>query len=999
MTDALRKVKQYEKHLEENRYRKEIPVENVLVANADYKTSNEPPKAEQFRPLNGDGTWGTGKDSHAWFHFTLSAAGENTFLRVRTDKEGWDAGNPQFIVYLNGKIRQGADTNHTEILLDAGKETDVYLYGYTGPAIEQAKLFLSVVELNPAVNELYYDILYPLQMLNYLNPESGEYAEILQYLYTAVSKLDWITQDGLTASAKVAHDYLNTEFYNGYCKKQNATVVCIGHTHIDCAWLWTLRQTKEKVQRSFATVLELMKRYPEYKFMSSQPLLYENLKEGAPELYEEVKARVKEGRWEPEGAMWVEPDCNLPSGESLVRQILFGKGFFKQEFGVDNRVLWLPDVFGYSAALPQILKKSGVDWFVTSKISWNDTNQMPCDTFLWKGIDGTGINSYFLTAQRDNGGHTVKHTTYVGKTDAQMISGTYKRYRQKNLNNEVLLTFGFGDGGGGPTAEHLELLRRSEKGVPGSPDTKIGFAGDFLRRLEKKIENNPQLPTWQGELYLEFHRGTYTTQAKNKRNNRKGEFLLQNAELYSVIDKRLHKTAYPVDALHKGWKTLLTNQFHDIIPGSSIREVYEQCDKDYAEVFASGNGILNDVFARIASSVAEKEGYVAFNPNGFASDFPMQADGKTVLPKKAVACKGYSVVNEFETENHIRIQGKKVTTDRFEITFDANWQICSLYDRLADREVIRKGAVGNELRIYADRPDDYDAWEWQIYSRDEYRVLTDVSTVKTVEDGVRKGIQVTRKFQKSTLVQTIWFYDSLEKIDFETKVDWHETHLMLKTAFPVDVNSDFATYEIQFGNTRRPTHFNTEWDMAKFEVCGHKYADLSDGGYGVSLLNDCKYGYDIHDGVMQLSLLRSPTYPDPKADQGEMLCTYSLVPHIGDFASSRTVELAYDLNQPIRVVRATGKTTSVPVTYSVVKADQPNVLCDTVKEAEDGNGTVLRFYECKNKRQNATFTLGIPAKKVFLCDLMENEIEELPLNGNTISCPVKGFEILTVKVL
>ncbi len=996
MRTELRKINQYQKILGERRYCSREDVREITSCPCDYKTGNTPPPASSFSGFSNGDSWGSGKDSHAWFHLTLTDIQENTVLLVLTDKKGWDAGNPQFLAYVNGEIRQGLDTNHLELRLDVGKN-DIYLYGYTGPDIESAKLFLSVARVDTDAAELFYDIQYPLEMLDYLGEESGEYAEILQYLYRAVSMLDFNDPDAYGPSVRAAHEFLRTEFYGNYCTPQKATTVCIGHTHIDCAWLWTLRQTREKAQRSFATVLELMKRYPEYRFMSSQPLLYQDLKEEAPELYRQICERIREGRWEADGAMWVEADCNLSSGESLVRQVLYGKRFFRDEFGVESHILWLPDVFGYSAALPQILRKSGVDWFVTSKISWNDTNQVPYDTFLWKGIDGTPVNTYFLTAQKDKGQPSVRHTTYVGKTDAQMIAGTYKRYHQKNLNNEVLLTFGFGDGGGGPTAEHLELARRGSCGIPGSPNARIGFAGEFLERLERKMEGNPQLPVWQGELYLEFHRGTYTTQAHNKKNNRKGEFLYQNTELLSVVAGDLFGLPYPKEQMEKGWKILLTNQFHDIIPGSSIREVYEQCDIDYAEAFAIGEKISSAAEEKIAAAVDASDGYVVWNPNGFRTEGVAKLNGKTVITPP-VAPKGYTVTKAFRTGNHIQIDGKTVQTDRYRVVFDDNWQMVSLYDRENDREVLTPGCVGNELRIYADYPDSYDAWEWQAYSRDSYKTIDSVSGATVVDDGARRGIRLVRHFGKSTITQTVWFYDTLGKIDFETCVDWHQRHEMLKAAFPVDVKSDKATFEIQFGTIERPTHFNTEWDQAKFESCAQKYADLSDGGYGVSILNDCKYGHDIHDGVIQLSLLRSPTYPDPEADQGVHTFTYSLCPHAGTLRESDTVKLAYDLNQPMKIIPATGKKTTVPTEYSAADCDSANIICETVKPAEDGNGTILRFYECANKRTRATVRVGLSGRKAYLCDLMENEQKELPMQNGNFSYTFSNFEIVTVKI-
>ena len=516
MKNQLKKVKKYISILEQNRWKDIVKTNDLTVCPCGYKKGNTPPPPESFRPISYGGTWGDGIDSHAWFHFTVNEVNENTYLGIQTDKKGWDANNPQFIIYANGMQKQGLDTNHRQVYIgDLTAPVEVYLYAYVGMVSESAAILTDKRELVPEVNGLYYDILYPLQMLDYLDTESAEYAQILYFLYKAVSKLELfeIGSKEFIVSVNEAREYLNTEFYGDYCRPQTSKSICIGHTHIDCAWRWTLDQTREKVQRSFATVLELMRLYPEYKFMSSQALLYKYLKEESPELYAEVAKQIKERRWECEGAMWVEADCNLSSGESLVRQVLYGKNFFKNEFGVDNRVLWLPDVFGYSAALPQILRKCGVEWFVTSKISWNDTNRMPYDTFKWRGIDGTEINSQYITAQDASRGPTRTGTTYVGKTNATMIAGAYKRYSQKHLSDESIVTFGFGDGGGGPTAEHLELARRGAKGIPGSPEVKIEFAGDYLKRLEKKIENNPDLPVWHGELYLEFHRGTYTTMA------------------------------------------------------------------------------------------------------------------------------------------------------------------------------------------------------------------------------------------------------------------------------------------------------------------------------------------------------------------------------------------------------------------------------------------------------------------------------------------------------
>lgn len=1003
METQFRKVKKYLEIIASSRYFNKTKVENILYRNCDYKSDNNPPDIGELEPYTSGSPFGTGNDTHAWFRFTVNIP-ENmknspVRLKVTTDRGGWDANNPQFICYVDGAMRQGMDTNHTYICLDGKDSYDVALYAYTGPKIPQAKLYAELFNVNEAAEQLYYDIFVPFEMLSYMDKNSKEYAEILMHLDRAVSMLDLfdVGSEDYFASLAKAKEYMDTQFYGKYCSEQPTTTICIGHTHIDCAWQWTLKQTREKVQRSFATVLELMKRYPEYKFMSSQALLYKDLKEEAPEVYEQVKAMIKAGRWECEGAMWVEADCNLSSGESLVRQVIYGKNFFKEEFGVDNHVLWLPDVFGYSAALPQILRKSGVDWFVTSKISWNETNTIPYDTFEWYGIDGTKINTYFLTAQdKKRGQAPERYATYVGSTNPKMIAGTYDRYQQKNLTNETLLTFGYGDGGGGPTAEHLEMARRTEKGIPGAPNAKIEFATDFLSRLEKRIENNKLLPKWKGELYLEFHRGTYTSIAKNKKNNRQCEFLYADAELLASMKKALTGASFPKSELHSGWEIILTNQFHDIIPGSSIKEVYDQSDIDYAYAKEIGNNIVSDAKNTIAKGISKDCGYIIFNPHSFEGNGIVKINGVSARVR-AIPPKGYKTVNEFDTSCSVKIEGKTVENELIAVKFDEHYQICSVYDKKEKRELLKNGEKGNELRIYADYPDLYDAWEWQPYSNEGYKTITELESASEVRDGIRRGIKLVRPYKNSKIEQTVWFTDGSARIDFETHIDWHERHKMLKAAFVTDINSDKATYEIQFGNLERSTHTNTSWDKAKFEVCAQKYADISDGGYGVSILNDCKYGHDIHGSTIQLSLLRCPTSPNEEADQGIHDFTYSILPHIGQFVASNTINEAYFLNYPMSAVKACGEQSVLPESFSMLSIDCDNVVCETVKEAEHGTETVIRLYESKNIRKNVTLQIGFAANKCHLCDLLENNVKELPIENGKVSLNIGGYEIVTLK--
>ncbi len=1002
-TAQKRKIKKYLSIIDNYRYCNSMRLDGITYCNVGYKTDNTPPPASDFKPYAWGAAWGEGNDSHAWFHVHVTVPEHMKQLPVELsissrNEGGWDATNPQYIVYVDGVLRQGADINHTAVLLEGANEYDVYLYGYTGPKIPSSQLFLRLRNRRDDVEALYYDIKVPFETIDFLDENSREYACTLDILDRAVSMLDLYSEgdEAFFASVGKARDFLQAEFYGEYCGSSKESVACIGHTHIDCAWRWTFRQSREKVQRSFGTVLELMKRYPEYKFMSTQPLLYKYLKEEAPAVYEELKQRVKEGRWEPEGAMWVEADCNLTAGESLIRQIIYGKRFFRDEFGVESHILWLPDVFGYSAAMPQILKKCGVDWFVTSKISWNDTNQMPNDTFQWYGIDGTCIHTYFLTAQNKIKGQLpARQTTYVGKTKPAMLAGSYDRYLNKNLTNESIVTFGFGDGGGGPTAEDLEYLRRSEKGIPGIPRSEIKFAGEFLHSLEEKIRDNPRLPAWHGELYLEFHRGTYTSISKNKRNNRKCEFLYMDAENLSVMTQKLFGADFPKARLKEGWEEILNNQFHDVIPGSSIGEVYAQCDIDYARIREIGEDTRNAAETKIAENL-RAGAYAVFNPHSFTADGIVTVDGKSAFVSD-VPPKGYKRVEKEDliTKNHVRITGNTVETDVYTVKFDENWQIVSIYDTIAEREVLT--GVGNEIRIYPDYPDVYDAWEWQAYSREEYKPLLAVSSAKRVSDGIREGICVTRPYLNSVIEQTIWFTDGGRRIDFETTADWHEHHTMVKAAFPVDINADKATYEIQFGTTERPTHFNTSWDKAKFEVCAQKYADLSEGDYGVAILNDCKYGHDIHDGTIQLSLFKSPTEPWAEADQGEIVFTYALMPHKGTIAVSDVQKEAYYLNYPMRAIPTSAPESTVPEQYSLVSVSRENIICETVKEAENGHDTVLRLYESKNRKCTADITVGFAAGSCFLCDMLENELQELPIRDNCVRIPFGAFEIVTLK--
>lgn len=986
--------------------KKRIPLEGFRYIKTGYKTGNSLPAVDDTWPVfERHQRWGGDKDTHYWFYKKIQIPdqirGETVVLRIFTGLEGqWSAPNPQLLLYVDGKAVQAMDTNHTALLLEGKSEYEVYIYAYNGIEDAWVDFLPELGTIDVPVKELYYHLKTPLDAAALLDRNDKNRIDILAHLNQAVNLLD-LRHPGSEAynrSVAQAVAYMEECFYGQYCKDREMTTVCIGHTHIDVAWLWTLEQTVEKTQRSFATVLNLMKQYPEYRFMSSQPRLYAYVKQEDPALYAQIKEMVAQGRWEVEGAMWLEPDTNLPSGESLVRQLLMGKRFMKEEFGVDSRILWLPDVFGYSAALPQILKKAGVESFVTSKISWNEKNQMPYDTFSWEGIDGTEIFTYFLTAQDKRPGQPPERfTTYSGVLNPAMVAGTWERYQQKQLNNETLLTFGWGDGGGGPTAEMLEMGRRLSFGIPGIPQAKIDTVTNFLGRLRQKAENSKDLPKWVGELYLEFHRGTYTSIAKNKRNNRKMEFLYQNAELLSVMDRLLCGKDYPRQQLCDAWEKILTRQFHDIIPGSSIGWVYDECDRTYAQLDQEGTGLVNGCLQNIASHIQTEGGILVFNPNGYVGQGVVEVDGRK-LYVSGIPPKGYKVVKPEEQTCAVRLEPYAMENDYFRVQFNDRYQITSLLDKRCGRQVIPAGQRANVLQAFEDYPKQFDAWEITNYYQEKMWEIDDVASVETLDEGVRKGYRICRRFQDSVYTQTIWLYDRIDRIDFDNDVDWKENHILVKVAFPVEIHADKATYDIQFGNVERPTHRNTSWDAAKFEVCAHKYADLSEYGYGVSLLNDCKYGYDIHGNVMRLTLLKCATYPYPEADKCHHVFTYCLYPHAGTWREADTLRYAYEINNPMLAMPIGKQDGTLPDSYSLVSCDRDHIVIDTVKQAEDSDHVILRLFEAKNQRTETTLTFGKNVESAYLCNLLEQTEGELEVKNGQITIPVKPYEIITLKL-
>ncbi len=968
-----------------------------------------------------------GPDAHYWFKADMTVPdsfdGRPLWLYVRTQIDEWDDGkNPQFLLYVDGEVVQGIDMNHREVLLTrsarAGQTYRLDLQSYTGTLHTEFNLIVEMQEIDPEIAGLYWDVQVPLSAFSRLEEDDASRRELTRALNGAVNMLDLRTpySDAFYASVREAREYLKTNLYEALGGHDDVIATCIGHTHIDVAWWWTVAQTREKVCRSFATVLKLMDEYPHYRFMSSQPQLYAFLKERHPELYARIRQRVAEGRWEPEGGMWVEADCNLTSGESLVRQFIHGKRFFKDEFGVDCRILWLPDVFGYSGALPQIMKQCGIQYFMTTKLAWNQFNKMPYDTFRWRGIDGTEILTHLITTL--GVGQPVKNffTTYNGMLHPDALIGGWQRYQQKEINNDILVSYGYGDGGGGPTRAMLENSDRMEKGVTGLPRVRQAFARTYFDELNARVQGSNRLPVWEGELYFEYHRGTYTSMARNKRSNRKAELHMMDLELLSVLAQ--DRLPYPAQEMDGMWKTILLNQFHDILPGSSIHEVYEVTKREYEALERQISALRGE---RLAALAAPSDAVTVFNTKGFASDeavclgqldaaalvdadgarYPVQqtAEGAVAfLP--ALPAKGwraYSVSNQPEpcAAPFALADDHHLETHYYTVELDENGLLSRLYDKENRREVLRPGQRGNLMRMYEDKPIYYDNWDIDIYYTEKYWDVTELTSLRWTDVGaVSATLELERCVSSSLIRQKIRFYANSRRIDFETYVDWHEHQHLLKVHFPVDVHTDEATFEIQFGNLKRKVHTNTSWDVARFESCGQKWMDLSEGHYGVSLLNDCKYGHSVKDGCIGLTLIKSGIEPNPTTDQEEHFFTYALYPHAEGWQQAGTVREAYRLNQPALSVRGGQAGTE----YSLASVQPANVILETVKQAEDGNGVIVRLYETENARTEACLTWNRPIASVEECNCIEEKQADAAFERARIPFVIKPYEIKTFRI-
>ncbi|MDO8945281.1 MAG: alpha-mannosidase [Desulfobacterales bacterium] len=1017
-----------------------------------------------------------------------------------------DFSHPETLAHIDGLPVSSVDRHHQEVRVPAqycdGRSHVLTLRGWCGgvradPAFKLVMRACELVQVDQAARDFHALARVAHGIAVVLDENHPSYGQLLTSLDNAFKQLDIREPFGeaFYASLPAAFETLRSGVDNSG-EALPVQITAAGHAHIDVAWLWTLGQTRRKTARTFYNVMRLSEQFPDFSFTQSQPQLYDYIRQDDPALFEQIKVAVDRGAWEPIGGMWVEADCNLSGGESLARQFLLGREFFRRHFGAgaDSPVLWLPDVFGYAWNLPQLIKEAGLEYFFTIKLGWNQYNRLPYDSFWWQGLDGTRVLTHFSTTPETPANFRA---TYNGKATPQQIMHTWTNATQKDsaqpgVYPPLLISYGHGDGGGGPTREMLENIRLLG-GFPGAPSVHFGKVKDFFGTLERDLGTH--LPTWNGELYLELHRGTYTSQARNKRANRQSEFALHDAEFLAALTARLDPTyPYPAGELPQAWEWVCLNQFHDIIPGSSIGQVYVESLEQYAALGQIVRAVRDDALSLLRARAGA--GLLVVNPTSFPRREPAfwptqtpgiisRPDGSPVLTQPIAngllfdpgSLPPYSLQTFALSQAPIRpnpptpfpagkgeSQGSgdlspslkgggqgagllslQISRDCLEnaflrVEFNPAGDITRIYDKPNRREVLPAGAIANQMQAFEDLPRKWDAWDVDIFYDDKQWLAEPADEIWVVESGpLRAALEIRRRLLNSTLVQRISLSAFSPRLDFETSVDWRERHIFLKTAFPVDVLASEASYEIQWGNVQRPTHRNTSWDWARFETCAQKWVDLSEGGYGVSLLNDSKYGHDIRDNVLRLSLLRAPTNPDPDADQGEHHFTYSLYPHAGGW-DENTPAQAYFLNDPLIVAGPELDLTpgdglpapegeppqaahpagvaylaelaarpalalppqppaaALPETLSVFALDAPNVILETVKAAEDGRGVILRLYESQRKRGPVTLTCALPLTAAWRANLLEEDQEALPVSGNTLTFPMRPYQILTLRL-
>lgn len=992
--------------------------------------------AGEFEPFRVGGPWGLAWDT-TWFRLRGRVPEQWRGEEVALGFEIGNAGNTGFgaeaLVWDRGRPSQGLSPNHRDYLLTrhagGGDPVDLLIEAAANPPSpfganpwpmlmpdpHGPPLFtLARADLHvrrPELTAFWHDFRVLFELLGELPSRDPRAARLRAGLERACNELDLTDiPSTFTRARPVLGELLDQP-----AAPRVHRVSAVGHAHLDTAWLWPLRETVRKCARTFSTAVRLMDDHPEYRFACSQAQHLAWMKERYPDLWVRIREKIASGQFEPTGSMWVEADCNIPSGESLVRQIVYGKRFYLDELGIETEDVWLPDVFGYSAALPQIMRRAGIRWFLTQKLSWNQYNVLPHHSFLWEGIDGSRVFTHFPPSD-----------TYSGQMNARELRFGVENFKDHDRATRSLYPFGHGDGGGGPTEAMLESAARFAD-LDGLPRLAMEGPREFFVAAESDIVDPA---VWVGELYLELHRGTYTSQAATKAGNRRAELALRDAELWSALAPGVE---YPAGALERAWKTLLVHQFHDIIPGSGIHWVYEDTARDHAAVLEEADALTSKAVAALVDDVdttarehpvvlinslshdrdelvavdAPRDATVATGVDGARTPLQRGPEGRALLRARVSAC-GWSTYDLGPgdapvPDGELSVDANRLENARLRVTLDEGGQLASVFDKVAAREVLAPGTRGNLFQLHPDYPSFYDAWDVDRFYADQVTELDVAESIDVLERGpLRVALGVSRTFGDSRIVQVISLAAESPFVEFDTRVDWHETNRFLKVAFPLAVHAHRATYEIQYGHVERPTHANTSWDVARFEVCAHKWADLSEPGYGVALLNDSKYGYDVRGNVLRLSLLRAPTWPDPVADRGHHRFTYRLLPHDGDLRDSGVIDAGYDLNVPLRT-RPTDPHPGARLPQgSLVRVDAPNVVLEVVKRADrDPNAYIVRLYEAWGRRGRVALTLPWPVSRAARTDLLERptdllERAQLELTGETVRLELAPFEIATL---
>ena len=1046
------RVNQYLFFLEQNAYRKIAELEFEMFETGE--TLRSPPENAEWKKIPSPSPWGS-EWNCTWFRTAYKAPLRDIPFRAAASPGLDPAKRPVFLsvtpnadslAFIDGKPAGAFNIYHKKIRVETdGKEHTLHIeayaghfYGGCGP-FEGVSVVVNIGKTLPAfpntfeggcllerlegVHALFYDVRALYETAKILDSNSLRKARILDGLSGALATVSLsVSGDELDRQAAAASKMLAPllALKNGPTTPE---VHLAGHAHIDHAWLWPIRETERKAARTFINMTRFAKEYPEFIFIQSQPCQLEIVKNEYPEIFDAVKEAYKNGNWEPNGGMWVEADCNIPSGESLIRQFLVGKKVNRELLGHEADTLWLPDVFGYAAALPQILAGCRITYFVTSKINWNDTTRFPYETFIWKGLDGTGVKTHFLSTLGPGAG-------YNGRVVPEELAAIWNSVQHKEVQSACLKSIGEGDGGGGTLRADIEMARRLGD-LEGAPRSGWKTAGAALDAI---FSGAGDLPEWRGELYLELHRGTYTTQARTKRNNRLLEFALRNTEFLCAFAALNNRADYPRDVLLESWKRTLTNQFHDIIPGSSIGRVYAEAEAESAQmldrlaeitaqvksgVLAEGGDavVFNDLSWERKSAVcvsAANAGSITALRGADGEVYPVQrytdfAGGEQAVFVSKTPPLGWARFSAVPGTNGDSSpfvwQNNRLETPFYKITFNDAGRIESLVDRAEGREMVAPGGAFNAFITAEDVPVFWDAWDidadWTKHISQETRLLaTEVAANGPVCFRLRRTYNIGTA---SRLVQDMVCYAQDRRIDFETKVSWNEKWRLLKVQFDTAVNAAQVRCEVQYGHIWRNTHRNLMQDRAKFEICAHKWISLEEEGGGIALLNDCKYGHDVEGGRMRLSLLRSPIAPDPDADRGDHRFTYAILPFAGPFGASGVIRSAYELNSPAQAeFAASGPAArSVPLApQSLCAVDGNAVIIESVKAPEDGctNALVLRLYESLGGRANTSLRFDRPLRAAFETDMLEENPRQIAANGKELHLEFRPFEIKTLRV-